>query len=394
MAFTVTEEPTFLQSSGNPMFLKVINTPYTIGQLFFCEIWVVPNRHVLNTGTPRTGSTLIRTHKLNGKGDGTCVFDISLALQTQFQLYFVPDEFSTFQKDESCYCGYYLKSGFITYNSMNQEVKNYNYDSGEIKWCIRAALPFAVSGDMEDYVYKFDAEPVGYLTNIPQRVERKLDEPTLLSFFLPTNTAVGAGAAFLTVYADLTFAEAAPENNFTLSSHPITKFGGVYIINVRPNRIAGHINYNELVSYTIRVAYEDDLNNQTDMTLSHTFLVADELVNPVLVSFMNRKGTWDMMHFRSNTETTYKTKNNSFFNAYGQRIYNVDMNPSITYHSSYLTPTEYIWLIDMKGSPVVYVNQSYVRQLDTEPFKIDSTVGLSFYDLVVSPDFDENTIKL
>ncbi|KUG07428.1 hypothetical protein [Solirubrum puertoriconensis] len=373
------------------MTVRVTKDPYSIGQLFFVEIWTLPTKNIQLSGTPKTGATLLRTLTKNGPGDGTCSFDLSSALQTQFRhdTQRVPNPLLVYQKDETAYVAYYFRTGYITYNTQNQQVKNYRHES-PVKVAVRAALPLDESGDMLGYVYQFDGEPVNFLTNMPDGIQRRRNEDTLLAFFLATNP--DSSNVQIHVKADLQFKSAAPEQGYTLHTEEITS-GGLYLINVKPERLVAHINYSHITSYSVYLDYEDEEQGTIRLSNQQEFQVAEEIPLPIPVLFMNRKGGWDSIQFRRDTDTEVKTKVNTFSSVSNTRAYQINSQKSVTYYSQWLTQAELRWLDDLKHSPAIYIGGKYQRPQD-DTFKIDSSLGLSVINLTVSPAVEENSINL
>jgi hypothetical protein len=401
MAFIIKQIPEFIQAVYNPIKVAVYKDNYTIGELFYCDIWTITDKNMLNSGTPKATGTLLQTLTINGTGDGNAVFDISSILSTVFK----QDEYNTpptlnplqSQKNESGYIGYFFKVGTIKYNAQNQKIKTQEYELAEVQWAVRAALPKVSnptnsgnSGNMIDYCYKYNDTPISYATNIPDNTKRNRSEDTLLSFFLPflpsaTNARIEAQATLY--FADNTSVAT------IISSTPMTS-GGLFIANVYPAQFTAQPKYAQLVSYSANIKYYDDANPEgLEIVRGKNFKVSKEIPFPNKVLFMNRLGGWDSIQVRKDTDTTIKFKSSSFVNTFGSRNYSVSADTTTTYYSSYLTKSEFIWLIDLKMSPVIFLNNIYVLQQDGD-FKLDTSIGLFNYELVVSPEYDENAISL
>lgn len=394
--FLVAAEPSALQAVYNPMLVSMTKSNYEIGDLFFVEIWTQPGKNVLTT-TPEAFATRLRTLRLNGLGDGTCVADVSSALATAFRhdTATTPNPLLPFQKDESAYLGYFLKAGYIRYDEQNREIRTYAYQSG-VKFTLRAALPLNGSGDMQsDYAYQYDGEPVRYLSTVPDRATRKPSEPTLLPFFLPLQpAATGVGAVVvhrLFAQADLTFTDGTTQNGYLFGDFVLPS-GGMYLVDAKPQRLLAHPRYADLATYSVYLSYFDDLQASV-ITQARTFKVGEDIQQPVEVLFMNRLGGWDAIQFRRDRQTDIKTKANTFSNGFGSRVYQVDTSTSITYNSGWLTSAEHQWLKDLMVSPAIYLDGAYHRQADTT-YKIDTNLGLFTIELTVAPDYEENTIQL
>lgn len=392
-SFTLNSSPAFAQAVYNPMRVQMTKSPYRIGDIFFVEVWIIRNKDVWNESKPKTLPILLQTLKANGKGNGECSIDISNVLASQFRQdsYTVPNPGLQFQKDESGYIGYFIKAGYITYNRANTEVKTYEYESG-VQYALRAALPLSTDGDMIEYVYNFDGEPVKYLTNLPDGVRRKRDEDCYLSFFLPVNKRSGAftGTPFITIKADIHFSSGPAETGYELGTYDVTT-GGTFLLNAKPQLLLAHPNYASITSYSIYLTYTSDY--EVPFTLSKEITVDSPIQQPIPAQFMNRLGGWDAIQLRKENEVEIKTKINSFTPYLSSRVYQVDSTTSTTYHSNWLTAAEYSWLKDMMVSPAVYINNRYVSLKD-ESFKLDSMLGLFALDIIVAPDNEENTIKL
>lgn len=391
--FTIQGEPTSLQAVYNPVYLNVSKTGYRIGQLFFAEIWLVVGKDVTVAATTKTGAKLLRILRVNGNGDGTATFDLGPSLATVFRhdTATVPNTLVACQRDESAYQGYFFKTGFIQYDAQNREVKSYQHESA-VKYVLRATLPLKAGGDMSsDYQYQFDGETVKFLTSIPNGAKRKPSEATLLSTFFarPDLGATTVGQLF--VRADLSFNDGTTETGYYLGGYPVDA-GGVYLFDVKPERLLAHPEYESIKSYAVYLNFFDDTFEST-ITQSREFKITDEIQQPLDVLFMNRLGAWDTLQFRREHQTEIKTKSNVFSNGFGARVYQVEADTSITINSCWLTKGEHQWLKDLMFTPGLYLNNEYHRQ-DNTSYKFDSQLGLFTIEVSVSPDYEENTIKL
>jgi hypothetical protein len=389
--FTVINAPAFVQAVYNPMLLSMTKTPYRIGDIFFVEVWMLTDKDVWISGKPKTGATLLQTLKANGKGNGSCTLDISGILASQFQQqnYTVPNPGIQLQKDESAYIGYYLKAGYITYDRANTEVKSYEYES-PVQYALRAGIgKVGDSGDMIEYCYFFDGEPVKFLTGLPDGVRKRRNEHCYLPFFLPFDSTA-TDTPYITIKADIQFSSGAPDTGYELGTYDINT-GGTYLLNVKPEILLAHPLYSSITRYSIYLEYTSDFS--VVFTLSKEIEVDSIIQLPIECQFMNRYGGWDAIQFRKDTETEIKTKPNTFSYYLSNRVYQVDTTTSVTYHSSFLTPSEYSWLKDLMVSPAVYVNNEYVSTTP-ESFKLDTSLGLTTLDFTVTPANEINTIKL
>lgn len=401
MSFIVKQIPEFIQAAYNPMKVAVYKSNYVIGELFYCDIWTITNKDMQNRVTPKITGSLLQTLTINGTGDGNAFFDISSILTTVFK----QDEYNTppvlnpllCQKNESGYVGYFFKLGTISYNAQNQQVKTQEYELPAVQWAVRAAPPRISTpvnqgntGNMINYCYRHDGTLVQYATNIPDKTKRNRSEDTLLSFFCPYKD--GATGAILSIRADLVFADNTTDTSYFATTNITT--GGLYIANAYPGQFVAHPKYNQLIGYTATVLYQDD-NDPTpvEVVYGRTLKVSKDIPFPNKVLFMNRLGGWDIIQVRKDADTSIKFKSSSFVNTFGSRNYSVAADTTTTYYSSYLTKPEFTWLIDLKMSPVIFLNGVYVLQQDGE-FKLDSAAGLFNYELVVSPEYDENAISL
>ena len=393
--FTIDSFPKFIQAVFNPMPVSMTKTPYTIGDMFFIEVWAIPSKNAMTTNTPKTVPKLIQTLKANGKGDGTCTIDISNLLASQFKQasHYVPNPNAPFQKDESAYLGYFIKAGSITFNRQNREVKVYEFESA-VQYALRAAMPLTTDGNLIDYVYAYDGEPVKYLTSLPDGSRKRRDEDVYLSTFLPLNKNNGNTSTYTIVAkADLHFSSGPPEIGYEIGSYALAT-GGVYLFNVKPQVFTASTNYDSLTSYSVYLELINDATQQSNpCTLTKEIAVDSVIASPVTAQFMNRLGGWDALQLRKDTETDIKTKVSSFTPMFGSKVYQVDTTSTITYHSNWLTVSEYQWLKDMMVSPAVYIDGNYVSLKD-ESFKLDTMLGLFALDITVVPAYEENTIKL
>jgi hypothetical protein len=393
--FTVTASPEFVQAVYNPMPVSMTKTPYTIGDMFFVEVWVIPSKNAFTTNKPKTSPKLIQTLKGHGKGDGTCTININTILASQFiqSAHYKPNPYNPFQKDESAYLGYFIKAGSITYDRQNREVKVYEFESA-VQYALRAALPLTTDGNMIEYIYMYDGEPVKYLTSLPNGSRKRRDEDVYLSVFLPLNTNNGNTDTYtITVKADLRFSSGAPQTGYEIGSYYLAT-GGVYIFNVKPQTLVANTNYNSLTSYSVYLEISNDATLQSNPCTNTKEIAVDSVIaSPIAAQFMNRLGGWDALQLRKDTETDIKTDVSSFTPMYGSKVYQVNSKSATTYHSNWLTAIEYQWLKDMMLSPAVYIDNNYVSLKD-ESFKLDTMLGLFALDITVAPAYEENTIKL
>ncbi|WP_216689021.1 hypothetical protein [Hymenobacter siberiensis] len=391
--FSLVTKPGYLQAVYNPMLVQLQKSDYKIGDLFFVEVWTLPGRRVL-LNAPKAYATLHRTLIVNGDATGKATIDISDSLSSLFQEQnqYVPNTVLAHQKDESAYVPYYFLAGTLKYDEQNRPVKTYLFNS-TVAYALRAALKLNQTDWMIDYVYQFDGEPVRPLTSIPDNARRKPSEPTLLSYFIALENE---GPTFINrafVMADLTFLDGTSQSGFFVNEFDLdAKGGGLYLVDAKPQRLVTHPRYAELVSYTVYLDYFDDTLTTT-MTSGRTFTVGEDVQLPVEVTFMNRLGGWDTLSFRRDRNTDIKTKSSVFTTGYGARTFQVDSTTSTTYNSGWLTQVEYTWLKDLMLSPAVYIDGEYVRTQDTT-YKFDSSLGLFSMEITVSPDAEENSIRL
>ena len=391
--FSLVTKPGYLQAVYNPMLVQLQKSDYVVGDLFFVEVWTQPGRRA-RLATPKASATLHRTLVVNGDGTGQATIDISDALSTLFQQQdqSPPNTVLAAQKDESAYVPYYFLAGTQKYDEQNRLVKTYLYSS-TVAYALRAALKLNQTDWMVDYVYQFDGEPVRPLTNISDDARRKPSEPTLLSYFiaLQDDGPTFVNRAF--VMADLTFLDGTSQNAFYVNEFDLdNQGGGLYLVDVKPQRLITHPRYAELVSYTVYLEHFDD-TLATTMTSGRTFTVGEDVQLPVEVTFMNRLGGWDTLSFRRDRNTDIKTRSSVFTTGYGTRTFQVDSTTSTTYNSGWLTQSEYTWLKDLMLSPAVYIDGEYVRSADAT-YKFDSSLGLFSMEITVSPDAEENSIRL
>lgn len=376
--------------------------PYSIGTMFFVEVWVVPGKNVLTYNNSKTGATLLQTLELNGTGDGNATFDVAPVLATVFRHdnYQVPNPQLAFQKDESAYQMYFLKIGYTTFNRLNQRVKTYREET-PLQVAIRATLkPASAPGTMLEYAYQFDGETHKFLTSIPDGAARRRTEDTILTFFHTLNLDHPSPPR-IHVLADLEFQTGDSEEGYEIASHDV-RSGGIFLVNVKPATLVAHPRYQEITRYAVYLTYtweyEDETNNTfTDITSIITearqFRIIPDIPSPVSVLFMNRFGGWDSIQFRRDTDTEIKTNPSSFSTGSGTHTYRVSTETQVTYYSSWLTFSETSWLRQLRNSPVVYINGEYhIRKAET--YTEDSSLGLTTINLTVSPAEEDNSITL
>ncbi|MBF9237453.1 hypothetical protein I2I05_08585 [Hymenobacter sp. BT683] len=385
-SMTFQQAPAFLNAVYNPMPVVLRAAPYAIGDLFYVEVWSTPGKAVHPVNNSPERAVLLQTLRSNGDGLGTASFDISGVLQSSFEAggAYVPGLSTAFQKDETCYQGFFVRCGIIRFDAANKEIKT-QLLSTNVQFALRAAFPLATTASLTRYFYTGD-DTIPFLTNLPYAARRKRSEPTLLGLFAPL-----ADTASLNLNAELVFRDGTSEVVALAGNQ--TASGGVYLFTVMAKNFQGHPKYDQLKRFSVWV-------NQTPIDgtafrLSDTLeiTVEDDVDQPVTVLFMNRKGTWDSLHFNRDTDTTIKLKSLAFANGYGQRTYQVSTDTTLTYYSGWLTADEYEWLKDLMTSPVLYINGSYYRQEDAT-FEKTTRLGLFTIELNVKPANEENTIKL
>jgi hypothetical protein len=395
MAYTVTIPTDYLQAVYNPINLEAVKTDYQVGQYFYCEVWVTPNKNMQVGTNPISGATmLVSLQKAGTVATKSATFDISNVLASVFTAsnYQVPNVQQRIQKDETGYVQWFVRMGWIAYNTQNVAVKTEEFVSSGSNFAVRAAIT-GPDGAMDSYLNKYDYVNNSlsqYATLIPNGAKRSTSEHTFLSFFTPI--IPGTTGRILLLEADLEFADGTSQTNFQVATHPLDT-GGLYIINVKPDIFITHLKFNDIVSYQVRIKYYDD---QTPLQLVFTedrgFQIKKDIPNPITVTFMNSLGGWDAIYFRKDYDTATKAKSSLFKNTYAQKVYAADGSKTISYQSSYLSSSEYSWLEDLRYSIAIYVNNKYVRQADGD-YKNDTSVGLFTYELVVNPDYDRNSIR-
>ena len=392
--YTVVAPQDFLQAANQPIILTANKSDYSIGQFFYCEVWVTGNKDMHLDSNSISGATQLTVFQKQGEGNGSCSFDIGDTLNSVFNTtnYTAPNPQVRFQKDESSYVQWFVRMGWLYYNAQNVAVKKEEFVSSGNNFAVRAALDSldsGMGGYCNPYDYSNDTR-IQFATRIPYNTKRGVSEPTLLSLFTPI-IASSTGRK-LRFEADLSFADDTYEYNYLINNYALPT-GGLYIMNVKPDVFSNHLKFSQLVSYTVRVAYFDDqAPGLLYFTQDQTFQIKRDIPNPKVVLFNNSLGSWDAIHFRKDFDTKGKPKTSTFRNTYGQRTYNVDLNKVITFQSQYLGIEEYAWLEDLRTACAIYVDNKYYRQLDGD-YNSDTSVGLFTYELVVSPENDKNTVR-
>lgn len=391
ITFNVTGYPEFAQAVYNPMKVSMTKQPYAIGDMFFIEVWAVPDKDVWNINKAKTSATLLQTLTVNGQGTGDADIYIHNLLASSFgqDNYYTPNPSLTIQKDESCYQAYYLKAGYLTFDRTNTQQKVYGFES-PVQYVIRASNK-GNAGNMNQYCYNYNNEPVKFLTDIPDGVRKRQDENTYLPFFLPLNQRTSyTGATTVFIKADLTFSSGTVEQGYELGNY-IIPTGGCYLLNLKPKLLQTHPKYNSLTSYSVYLQCQTDTTST--FTISKEISVDTPIQQPINAQYMNRLGGWDAVQLRRDSESETKNKPSTFTAYLNNRVYEVDTDTTTTYHSSHLTLSEYNWLQGMANSPAVYINNKYAI-LTPQSFKKDTSLGLTVLDITVTHDNEEDAIKL
>ncbi|MFD2717899.1 hypothetical protein ACFST9_04185 [Hymenobacter monticola] len=389
---SVTIEPQLLSAAYNPIRVQITKYPYRVGDLFYVEVYALPSRNARMSGNSKAGAKLITTLTKNGDASGRCTFDLGNVLASQFSGYNAPEATTMVQKDDTSFIPYYYKIGYIVFDVFNNQVKTEVQESS-VLFAVRAALPLHGVKTMMDYLYQFDSEPVDVLTNITNGLERHRNETTFLSFFFARHAT--ATNPTLRIRADLNFhsGNAVGQAVYNvLVSEVAVSTGGVYVFNVKPDVLLAQPNYSLLRSYSVWLTYEDDDRAESAISFSRTFLVADNLLEPQEVTFLNRAGGWDSLQFTRNIREEMKTDVISYRNATAERVSGVSAKSNITIYSTWLPNKAHDWLRDLVLSPVVLLDGKYVKLQDTT-HKYDSTEDVFSLELTVSPEYEQNSIR-
>lgn len=392
LVVTVTIEPELLSAAYNLITVQITKSPYRVGGLFYVEVYALPQRNARMSGNPKIGAKLITTLTKNGDSTGKCTFDLGNVLASQFSGYNAPQSVISVQKDDTAFIPYYYKVGYIVFDVLNNQVKTQVKES-PVLFAIRAALPLHGDKTMMEYLYQFDNEPVDLLTNITNGLERHRNEATYLScFFAKLATATNPK---IRVRADLNFHSGTAAGQAVYSvlvTEEEVATGGVYVFNVKPEVFLAQPNYPYLHSYSVWLTYEDDDRSEYAISFSKTFIVADNLLNPQEVTFLNRAGGWDSLQFTRNIREEMKTDVVSYRNATAERVSGVSAKSNITIYSPWLPNKAHDWLRDLVLSPVVLLDGKYVKLQDTT-HKYDSTEDVFSLELTVSPEYEQNSIR-
>lgn len=366
-------------------------TPYDVGDMFFAEVWVLPDKDVWNATKLKTSPTLLQTLTVNGNGNGFGTIYLNNLLASSFgqSNYKTPNPNVVFQKDDSSYQAYFVKAGYLTYDRANTQQKVYGFESG-VNYVLRASNKAAL-GNMRHYCYNYDGSVINYLTDIPDGVRKRQDENTYLPFFLPLNKLSNyTGNTTIRIKADLSFSSGLTEQGYEIGEYEIAT-GGAYIVNVKPELLQTHPKYTTITDFSVYLECETDTTNI--FTVSKEISIDSPIQNPINAQYMNRLGSWDAVQLRRDSESETKNKPSTFTAFQNNRVYEVDTDTTTTYHSSYLTLAEYNWLQGMASSPAVYINNKYAT-LTPQSFKKDTSLGLTVLDITVIHDNEEDSIKL
>ncbi|TXK36790.1 hypothetical protein FVR03_16745 [Pontibacter qinzhouensis] len=125
-----------------------------------------------------------------------------------------------------------------------------------------------------------------------------------------------------------------------------------------------------------------------------TYTVAEPLQDPVEISFMNQKGSFDTVQFTKYKDTEYSFKTSLYGSNGANKAYAVSSTQTVTYYSPYLDEATYRWLIvDLLHSPAIYIDGKYVKKVDHSE-KYENSQDLYTIELTVSPEYEQNYISL
>ena len=130
------------------------------------------------------------------------------------------------------------------------------------------------------------------------------------------------------------------------------------------------------------------------LTEVKTFFIAEKkLAAPHVLKFMNRLGSWDTMQLTRYRSTNIKTTANTFDCDDVEKISSIDSRKTYTYYTQDMVAGNFDWLTDLMLSPVVLIDNSYVKLTDS-PYQIDGLDDLIQFELTVTPLREEIGIKL
>lgn len=237
MNIALTKTPKFIESSKTiiPVELTFDGASTTIPVTLqgtpkaYIEIYTVPLVN-LTTGASKTTSTLTDTLERPFIQD-KATFNIGTALHSLFLDYRIPTA-SRVQKDESSTKGYYLKFGYITYDTQNQQIKNFVAETS-VFWVLCSA--FNKDQDITNWIPNYTTAKAGkFLSNIVNNHKVHVNENVLLSAVIPKNELDVDDDNAVYLKGDFFFADGTSLLNRTIQSF-VHHSGGTYTFNFKPS---------------------------------------------------------------------------------------------------------------------------------------------------------------
>lgn len=254
---TISNAPDLIETAFNDitLSLKYYNTTIPSKKIdtLYAEIYTITNRNILTYGNGKGGAAFLARLINDSDANGTATFILNETLTTAINGYVEPSTV-LLQRDTTNYVGYYIKYGYVKYNSTN-DMSYKKIGETDIKWALRAVLQDNEYLPVIDY---FNA--ITYLTHIPDNIEIHQNENTYLSFVLPV--VPNQQSKGLLVKADLYFNDNSTSLNTTVGEYKIGK-GGIYLVNAKPSLIAPTA-YQTLDSFDIWIEY-DTVSNSAEV---------------------------------------------------------------------------------------------------------------------------------
>lgn len=130
------------------------------------------------------------------------------------------------------------------------------------------------------------------------------------------------------------------------------------------------------------------------ITSKRSFTVANNIKKPIEFKFLNRLGGWDSIQLVKYKATELKVTPTTFNTKNGTMVSYISPLTTITYYSTLLTETHFHWLIDLKLSTRIFVDNKLMNVIPGS-FKFDTyTDNFYLLEISLSPAVDEKYIKM
>lgn len=246
---TITSPFNLVQTAFNEIAFNLsyynTTTPTKKLDTLYVEIYTVPSRNILQSGTGKTGAKYLTRLIVDTDATGKATFLLNDSLTTVFNTYTQPGTI-ILQRDTDNYCGYFLKYGYVKFTATNEMQYKKIGETG-VQWALRGVLQENEYLSVVDYTY-----PVDYLTHLPNGVEIHHNENTYLSFLLPQLANADTQSGIL-VKADFYYDDNTEELNQTVTEY-VTGKGGIYLLNVKPELLSP-ARYKDLVEFSVWLEY-------------------------------------------------------------------------------------------------------------------------------------------